>query len=198
MAEKLDTEIRQEQIAHATLAVVARRGLRGLSVSAIARHVGIVPSAIYRHFPGKDAVIDAVLALVRDRLLENVRAVCDETDDPFERLRRLLARHVALIRSNHALPRLVFSEEVYDGPPSRRRAMFRAVEAYLERVARIVAEGQARGLVRPDVEPAVASVMFLGLVQPAAILWHVSHGAFDVTAHADRAWPLFEEMLRRR
>lgn len=198
MAEKLDTGIRREQIAHAALALVARQGLRHLNVAAIARAVGLVPSALYRHFPGKDEVIDAVLALVRDRLLENVRAVSAEVDDPFERLHRLLARHVALIRANQALPRLVFSEEVFDGPPARRRAMFRGIQAYLDGVAGIVAEGQASGAIRADVDPATVSVLFLGLVQPAAILWHVSEGGFDVTAHAERAWPVFAGMLRAR
>jgi len=40
------------------------------------------------------------------------------------------------------------------------------------------------------------SVMFLGLVQPAAILWHVSDGGFDVTRQADRAWRVFREVIQ--
>ncbi|MBI2220156.1 MAG: helix-turn-helix transcriptional regulator [Acidobacteria bacterium] len=54
MALKLDTEIRQEQIAQAALAVVARHGIRRLSIASVARRVGIVPSAPYRHFENKD------------------------------------------------------------------------------------------------------------------------------------------------
>ncbi len=51
--EKLDTEIRQEQIAQAALSLIASRGIKGLSVAAVARRVGLVPSGIYRHFKGK-------------------------------------------------------------------------------------------------------------------------------------------------
>ncbi|MCL4812908.1 MAG: TetR/AcrR family transcriptional regulator [Vicinamibacteraceae bacterium] len=196
MTQKLDTGIRQEQIAQAALAVVARHGLAGLNVAAIAKLVGIVPSAIYRHFGGKDEVVEAVLGMVRERLLDNVRNVCAETSDPYERLHRLLERHLALIRANHALPRLVFSDEIYNGPPARRRMMFRTVRAYLDKVAGIVREGQEAGVVRADIEPATAAVMFLGLAQPAAILWHISSGTFDVVAHAEEAWRLFSETLR--
>jgi AcrR family transcriptional regulator len=134
--------------------------------------------------------------MVRDRLLENVQAVRAESADPFDRLRRLLDRHVKLIRENQALPRIVFSEEVYDGRPARRRAVFRTIQAYLDQVADIIQEGQAAGLVRTDLEPGTAAVMFLGLVQPAAILWHMSDGKFDVTRHTDRAWKVFAEALR--
>lgn len=196
MTQKLDTEIRQDQIAKAALAVVARHGLAGLSVAAIAKVVGLVPSALYRHFGGKDEVVEAVLAMVRDRLLDNVRLVCVEVQDPYERLHRLLARHIDLIKANHALPRLVFSDEIYNGPPARRRAMFRTIQAYLDRVGDVVREGQEAGLMRRDIEPLTAAVMFLGLVQPAAILWHISHGTFDVVAHAEAAWRLYADALR--
>jgi AcrR family transcriptional regulator len=196
MREKLDTEIRQEQIAQAALAVVAQHGLQKLNVARVARRIGLVPSAIYRHFRSKDDIIDAVLHLVRERLLDNVNAVSAEAADPVEQLHRLLLRHVRLIRENHALPRIVFSEEVYGGRPERRRVVFQTMQAYLDRVGEIVAKGQAAGAIRSDLDPGTAAVMFLGLIQPAAILWHVSDGEFDVTRHADRAWKVFVGAIR--
>ncbi len=72
--EKLDTQIRREQIAEAALQLVASQGLRRLSVAAVARRVGLVPSGIYRHFRSKDEILSAVLERIEQRLLENVRA----------------------------------------------------------------------------------------------------------------------------
>jgi hypothetical protein len=40
--------------------------------------------------------------------------------------------------------------------------------------------------------------MFLGLIQPAALLWHLSEGEFDVTQHVEKAWNLLSETLRHR
>ncbi|MGD0654870.1 MAG: hypothetical protein ABSA16_11035 [Thermoguttaceae bacterium] len=42
--EKLDTQIRREQIAQAALELIASQGLRRLSVAAVARRVGLVPA----------------------------------------------------------------------------------------------------------------------------------------------------------
>ena len=53
---------------------------------------------------GKDDVIGAVLQHIRDSLQENVRSARAETTDPLERLRRLLMRHLAMVRDNVALP----------------------------------------------------------------------------------------------
>jgi len=33
-------------------------------------------------------------------------------------------------------------------------------------------------------------------VQPAAILWLMSAGEFDIAGHAERAWQIFSEMIR--
>jgi AcrR family transcriptional regulator len=195
-AEKLGTVVRREQIAQAALSLIGSHGLRGLSVARLARRVGLVPSALYRHFKGKDEVIDAVLQHIRDSLQQNARAVRAETGEALERLRRLLTRHVALVRDNGALPRIVFSEEVYVGRPDRRARMFAGIQRYLDDVAAIIRQGQADGQIRRDVDPEAVASLFLGLIQPGAILWHMSDGTFDVTRRAERGWRILSEAIR--
>lgn len=195
--EKLKTEVRREQIATAALQLIARWGVRGLSIAGIARQVGLVPSAIYRHFDGKDHVLDLVLDQIRQRLLDNVQAVQVETDDSVEALRRLLFRHIKLIRESEAIPLLVFSDQVYSGRPERKARMQRIIQDYLEQVGKVVQRGQKEKALRADLDPGVVAVMFLGLVQPAAILWHLSEGAFDVTKHTEKAWQVFRRAIAR-
>jgi len=38
-------------------------------------------------------------------------------------------------------------------------------------------------------------VMFLGIIQPAAIIWHISNEAFDVAKHGEKAWRIFKESM---
>jgi hypothetical protein len=76
--------------------------------------------------------------------------------------------------------------------------MFRTIQTYLDRVADIVRRGQAQGRIRKSLDPGTLSVMFLGLIQPTAILWHMSEGEFDVTQHSERAWRVFADTIRER
>ncbi|HOQ87568.1 MAG TPA: TetR/AcrR family transcriptional regulator [Phycisphaerae bacterium] len=194
--EKLDTQVRKEQIAQATLELVAAGGLKKLNVAAVARRVGLVPSALYRHFKGKDEVLDATLGLIQDKLFDNVRAVGEETDDALEQLHGLLMRHVRMIRENRGIPQIIFSQDFYAGHPDRRGRVYRGIRSYLAEVARIVRDGREAGQVGQEVDAEAAAVMFLGLVQPSAILWHMSDGDFDVTRQAQRAWPLFLKAIQ--
>jgi AcrR family transcriptional regulator len=196
MTRKVETVVRQEQIANAALAIIAQHGLRRTSVASVARRVGLVPSAIYRHYRGKNEILDAVLELVRDRLLDNVRAVTIETPDAIERLRRLLALHVSLLTKQPGILRVVFSEEVYAGRPARRARVFRTVKAYLKGVEDIIRQGQAANSVKPDLDPPTIALMFLGLIQPAAILSHMGDGELDVARHAQQAWKVFAGAIR--
>jgi hypothetical protein len=58
-------------------------------------------------------------------------------------------------------------------------------------IEKIVAEGIVAGAIRADISSTTAAVMFMGMILPAAVLWNVSEGGFDVIAHARNAWPAF-------
>ena len=195
-AQKIKTEIRQEQIPRAALVLIARNGLNQLNIGALAQEVGVVPSAIYRHYRGKDDVLESVLDLISRSLLANVEAVCQATPDAVERLHLLLLRHVKLVRENVGIPRVLFSEQIFAGSASRRRQVHQTLQRYLDKIAGIIDEGRRQGQIRADISPDTAAVMFLGLIQPAMILWLMSNGEYNVVRHAGQAWRLFCEMLQ--
>jgi len=154
-----------------------------------------VPSAVYRHFKGKDDVLDAVLELLSNRLLGNVAQARKETPQALDRLKSLLMRHVRLLSENRAIPHIVFSDGIYTGHPERKAKVAQIITTYLGRIQEIIEEGRQDGTVREDVYPVTASVLFLGMILPAAILWNVSEGHFDVMAHAENAWPVFSRSI---
>ncbi len=192
---KLRTPVRQDQILQAALALIAEEGLPGLSIARLADRVGLVPSAIYRHFENKDRVIAAVLERVRENLLRFVAEARSGAADPIECLRRLLFRHLRFVRENLAVPRLVFSEEVFHGNPEHRERAHGIVTAYLGEVEEILREGQGSGAIRSGLDPAALSRIFLGLIVPAVVLWRLSGGRFDLEAHAESGWALFRRLI---
>ena len=192
---KLDTQIRREQITEAALSLIASEGVKRLSIAAVARRVGLVPSGIYRHFKSKDKMLDAVLELLQQRLRANVEAARGETADPVERLRSLLVRHIRFIREGRALPRILFSDDVFGGH-SQRKAQVRGILAgYLAAIEQVVREGQQQGRIRPELVPNTVALMFMGMIVPAGILWHLTDGGFNVTQHARRAWEMFRTAI---
>ncbi len=190
--EKLDTLVRRWQIAEAAMSLVAERGLRSLSIAAVARRVGLVPSGIYRHFKSKDEILNAVLDRVEERMLANVTEAMQESDEPLPRLKGILMRHIRFIREGRAIPRIIFSDDLHGGRPKLRARILQIVSRYTGQIGEIVQQGQSQGAIRTDIDPQTVTMTLLGIVVPAAILWHLTEGGFDVTRHAQRAWQLFQ------
>jgi AcrR family transcriptional regulator len=194
-AEKQNSEIRKEQIVKAAMTLIADQGLKGLSVAAVARQVGIVPSALYRHFPGKEEILKATLEQVKELLMTNIQAVRETSPLALEQLRILSQRHIRLIREFQAIPRIVFSDELTASYPFRKSAVYAIIQAYLVQVEALIHQGQEQGQIKKDLNPKTVAVLFLGLVQPPIMLWHLSDGRFDAARHTNSAWAIFQSAI---
>ena len=193
---KLETRVRRDQIAEATLALVEEQGLARLSVAEVARRVGLAPSALYRHYPSKDAVLDAVLERVRQRLHGIVAQAEREEGDTIAALRRLLTLHLELIAEKQALFPVLLNDAFLSGSLARRRRVFDVIAGYLARVAALIRRGQVAGTIRTDVAARTLATLFLGIVQPTAMLRVLSGGTFRTQAPVREAWRLYEQILR--
>jgi len=194
--EKLDTEVRQEQIVEAAMSLIASRGLKGLSMAALAYRIGLVPSATYRHFKSKEEVLDRILDFIQERLLTNIRMTCQETSEPMDRLQRILKRHVETLRENRAIPRVIFAEDVFTGNPKRKNRVYEIINGYLDGLNEIIRDGQEKGQIRSDMDSKTVALMFLGMIQPGAILWFLSDGKFDISKQSEKNWNVFRKAIR--
>ncbi len=196
--EKLDTEIRREQIVEAALGLIAAQGVRRLSMAALARRVGLVPSALYRHFGSKQEILQAAVQMIGQKAGENLKAVRGLTPNSLERLQYLLTGILKMIRELQAMPRIVFSEGMSTDHPEDKRQVYEMLQGVLKQVENIIREGQERGEIRADLDAKSLAFTFWGMIPPAVILWHMSDGEFDVTRHSEKSWDLFRESIRAK
>ena len=196
MAEKKGTEIRQEEIILAALTLVANQGVKSMTIERIARIGGIVPSAIYRHFNNKSEILEAVLDMIGERIKNNAIEVNQENDDSLEAIRKLLMRQVQLVMEFSAIPQIMFSEEVYRENPALKAKLQKMIQGLLKGLTEIVERGQRQGRIRTDMESRRIAIMFLGLFQPSAFLYHLSGGKFDIIKQVDITWKMFSKAIQ--
>ncbi len=191
----MEGDARRDQIAQAVLALMAERGAGAVSISAVAHRIGVAPSALYRHYPSKDAMLDGTLARVALHMSDNVERARAAAKDPLEALERLLRLQIELVREHRGLPFLVFSE-VGARAGTHRERFLAFSERFRTQLAALFREGQEAGAIRDDVPAQNLAVAFIGLYVPPAILWNLTGGRFDITAQARRAWKVFHDGIR--
>ncbi len=129
----------------ATAALVARHGIRGVSMSGIAEEAGIGRATLYKYFPDLDAILGAWQDRQLDSHLAKLAAIGDASRPPVERLGAALEAYAELEREfgGSALAELLQDDDL----AARGRAHVRA------HLAELIADAAAAGDVRADVAP---------------------------------------------
>ncbi|MBK0421067.1 TetR family transcriptional regulator [Leucobacter sp. CSA2] len=74
MPRRIDHGKRDEEIADASLRVLEREGLAGLSVRKVAEEAGIAPASLRRAFPTQQALRDRCLEIIEERTTARIMA----------------------------------------------------------------------------------------------------------------------------
>jgi AcrR family transcriptional regulator len=113
----------------AALELLEEGGSGALSLRAVARRAGVAPSAPYRHYADRDALVSAVAAIGYRQLAEHLAAASPAPQTP-EDLAAVAVAYVQFALQRPALFRVMFSEPC-DRDSSERVAATTAISAYV-------------------------------------------------------------------
>ena len=139
-----DTGLSRERILEAAVGVLRRFGPEKANVVDVARALGVTHASVYRYFPSKSALRDAVVRQWLEIMMPPLDAVAAEEGPAPERLRRWLDLLVAGKRKRVADDPEFFA--AYHGLVLQARELVQAhVDALTGQAAKIIADGVARG-----------------------------------------------------
>ncbi len=195
VAPKVKTEIRKEQIVTTAMNLMAEHGICEVTIARISTRLGIVPSAIYRHYKNKEKIFEAMIEYIGNQLQNNIKQTREKPTDPINQLHEILQRHIQFIRENQSIPRIIFSGDLYKYNPKHRERLYKNIQAYLNELAKLIKQGQSQNQIQKSIDPDAAALFFLGIIQPAVILWNISDGVYDITKQSEKMWTLYESIL---
>ena len=179
MRSRKSTEVRKEEIVRAALSLVEQNGLDKLNIIDIASEVKLVPAAIYRHFKGKEDIVAALIEFTDKCLQCNLSQAMDYDGTAIVKLKLLFELHVKLLKEEAAIPRILYFLLSSERNPELKVGMLSAVGVYVQHVKKLLQQGQRKGEISPDIDAAAAAMMFLGMLQPLAILGQINKEILD-------------------
>jgi AcrR family transcriptional regulator len=162
---KRDGVATRQKLVRAALELFTTIGFRATTTPEIAAHAGVAEGTIYRHFSGKEELLNAAYREAQSWGLEILRGQDgDKTLQPRERLLVAARRLVEAAAKDPAMIRMLLRrrEEGYLDDDGRATARH-----FREALQQIVASGKSDGLVRPGPADLWTSV-WLALVAFAA------------------------------
>lgn len=150
---RADAQRNLERILDAARDAFAEEGLE-VGVDEIARRAGVGVGTLYRRFPTKEALIDAIV----ERRAEDILALADEAealDDPWDGLVHLFGGILERHARERGFKALIADRLAAGGRPTLR-------ERLRPQMVRILTRAQEAGTLRPDVTTEDITVMFWG------------------------------------
>lgn len=177
---------RKTDILAATLDLAFEVGPDNVTTGLIAARLGMTQPAIYKHFPKKEDIWQAVTAALCARILDNIVAAAQANDPPLATLKRLVLGHLQLVTATPALPDIMASRD-----PSGSLAPFRPhihAEMAVFRSALQDAVGAAKqaGQICPTIETADAVLLLFGLIQSLVLRLIVSRNPLILQEDGER------------
>jgi AcrR family transcriptional regulator len=139
-----DAELNRQRIIAAAGELFAEAGLH-VTLDAVAERAGVGVGTVYRRFPDKEALIDALFEERIDAIVAIAEQACS-LDDPWAGLVLFLDRAIALHGADRALKELLFSSAHGRDRVAQARGRIKPV------VARLVARAHESGQLRSDVD----------------------------------------------
>ncbi len=143
---------KRDRILSAAVKVFARSGYYTAKVSDVAREAGVADGTIYLYFKNKD---DLLISAFEDRMTwlnERLRNELEGLEGGvIEKIGRCIEMHLALAREERELAEFI-TVELRQSSKFIKEYKNQKFAEYLQILGEVLAQGQAEGLIRTDVE----------------------------------------------
>jgi AcrR family transcriptional regulator len=147
--QELVEEFRRDTMLKAARHVVARRGLAGASMQAIADEAGVAKGTLYLYFEDRDDLIERAIGHVFEELLVLLRAELRHGRPLREALHGLVRTQIGFFEAHRDFLRVYSELRAPEGTACQRRWRRPQYARYLELLAGFLAEAVRRGEMKP-------------------------------------------------
>jgi AcrR family transcriptional regulator len=161
----LPAEERRAVTVEAVVELAARQNPSQITTAAIAKHMGVTQGALFKHFPSKDAILQAVMEWVAERLLGRVEKAAAAAPSPLAAIEAIFMAHVEFVAEHPGVPRMLFGELQRAEQTAPKRMAQALIRAYGERLRPLFEAGKAAGELSETLDAEAAVTLLVGMIQ---------------------------------
>jgi len=168
----------------AARAVLSEKGYADTLMSDIAERSGVVEGNLYRYFKNRQDLLVKVIEHWYEETLAEDEAQFSAIRGAWNQIRFVVYQHLATIRREPTLSRLVF-QELRPRDDYRQTRLFHLNQSYTHRLVGIVKQAAASGELRQDVPASLVRDMIYGCIEHRTWAFLRKEGDFEIDSTAD-------------
>ena len=190
LAPKTDRGDKRDALLRAAIDTFAARGYFNSQVADVARAAGLAAGTIYLYFRSKDDLLISIFERTMTEAIAEGRRGIETLASAEARLRSIAALHLDRLGRDRALA-IVFQIELRQSTKFMARLSTSSLRDYLGLLREVVADGQAKGHFRADINPTLAAKVIFGALDEMATNWILSKRRYKLAPMADQVLDIF-------
>lgn len=196
-ANYLPAEERRVATVETVIDLAATTNPSDITTSAIAARMGLTQGALFRHFPTKDAILEAVVEWVVERLMARVETAAALATSPLASLERVFMAHIEFVVAHPGVPRIIFGQLQHAEQTAAKRLVQAMLLRYGQRVSELLADAQRSNEVDQHVDVDAAATLFIGTIQ-GLVMQSLMHGDVPrIRIDAPRVFRIYRRGIER-
>ena len=167
--QHMPAEQRRDVTVEAVIDLAAKHNPSTITTAAIAKYMNVTQGALFRHFSNKEAIWQAVMEWVANRLLARVDKAADSAATPLGALEAIFMTHIEFVSAHPGVPRMLFGELQHSGESTPKRMARTLLQKYGQRLAILIEQGKIEGEIDPSISTYAACQVFIGAIQGLVI-----------------------------
>lgn len=188
--------VRQREILEASLHLISKGGIQALTTKNLAAALGLSEPALYRHFRNKRDILLALLGFFKAGQTAMYARVAEAESSPSLALERMIGEVFRNFSAHPAMATVIFAEGMFQNDPRLSKVLFSILEDRQRQFAALIAEGQARGEIRRDLEEGQLALIAMGSMRLLVTRWRLSKTGFDLVEEGTRLCATLRNVLR--
>ncbi|APO85636.1 TetR/AcrR family transcriptional regulator [Marivivens sp. JLT3646] len=191
-SKNLAAEERRNVTVEAVIELAATTNPGDITTVAIAKHMHLTQGALFRHFPNKEAIWQAVMKWVANRLMARIDKAAEGIESPLAAMRSMFLAHVAFVSEHPGAPRMLFGELQGAKPTPAKRLARAMMKQYGVRLNHLIEAGKACGELAEDLDSQAAATLFIGTIQGLVMQSLMSGDMERMRADAPRVFAIYQ------
>jgi len=187
---------RQQEIIDVSLEIISTKGIQGLTIKNLAKRIGISEPAIYRHYDNKISILLAILDYFKtsgELLFGNLDSLATS---PLKKIEAIFQGYFNAFRQNPSLVTVIFSEEIFRNEPMLQQKITEIMDKNSAVIKSLVAEGQAKGEIKPDIESKYLTLIIIGSLRMMVKKWQMGDKAFNHREEVENIFKTLEQLIK--
>ncbi len=197
-SKHLPAEERRQVIIETVIELAGKQNPSEITTAAIAKHMGLTQGALFRHFPNKDAILQAVMEWVSERLLSHIEKAVAAKVSPLDALKSMFMTHVEFIAEHPGIPRMLFAELQRAGETAPKRMSQTLLRRYEERINLLLEQGKACGEIDEKLDSEAAATLFIGTIQGLVMQSLIAVDTSHIHRNAPKVYAVYQQGIRSR